>query len=54
MSRIGRKPIALPAGVKYTVLTNTIVVEGPKGKVEQAIPQGIKLETVDGWPAFTG
>ena len=48
MSRIGRKPIPLPAGVKYTVLGNTIVVEGPKGKVEQAIPTGIKLETQDG------
>jgi large subunit ribosomal protein L6 len=48
MSRIGRKPIPLPSGVKYTVLGNTIVVEGPKGKVEQAIPSGIKLETQDG------
>ncbi|MBT9330884.1 50S ribosomal protein L6 [Paracidobacterium acidisoli] len=48
MSRIGRKPIPLPNGVKYAVQGNTIVVEGPKGKVEQAIPSGIKLETKDG------
>src|SRR6201991_1030423 len=27
MSRIGKKPIALPKGVKYTVQTNTVVVE---------------------------
>src|SRR5271165_5620023 len=48
MSRIGKKPIPLPTGVKYTVEGNTIVVEGPKGKVQQAIPAGIKLETKDG------
>jgi large subunit ribosomal protein L6 len=48
MSRIGKKPIPLPAGVKYTVQGNTVVVEGPKGKVEQVIPAGIKLETQDG------
>jgi large subunit ribosomal protein L6 len=48
MSRIGKQPIALPAGVKYSVQGNTVVVEGPKGKVEQVIPAGIKLETQDG------
>jgi large subunit ribosomal protein L6 len=48
MSRIGRKPIVLPSGVKYTVQGNVVVVEGPKGKVEQPIPAGIKLETADG------
>ena len=48
MSRIGKKPIPLPSGVKYSVQGNTIVVEGPKGKVEQAIPSGISLETKDG------
>ena len=45
MSRIGRQPIPLPAGVKYAVTGNTLVVEGPKGKVQQVIPVGIKLET---------
>jgi large subunit ribosomal protein L6 len=49
MSRIGKKPIPLPAGVKYAVKGNLIVVEGPKGKVEQPIPSGIKLETKDGF-----
>jgi large subunit ribosomal protein L6 len=48
MSRIGRKPIPLPQGVKYSVHANVVVVEGPKGKLEQAIPAGIKLETQDG------
>jgi large subunit ribosomal protein L6 len=49
MSRIGKKPIPLPSGVKYAVQGNLIVVEGPKGKVEQPIPSGIKLETKDGF-----
>jgi large subunit ribosomal protein L6 len=48
MSRIGKKPITLPAGVKYTVQTNTVVVEGPKGKVSALIPQGITLNEKDG------
>lgn len=48
MSRIGNKPIPLPAGVKFTHTGNTVIVEGPKGKVEQVVPAGIKLETKDG------
>jgi large subunit ribosomal protein L6 len=48
MSRIGKKPITLPAGVKYTVSGNTVLVEGPKGKVTAMIAQGISLETKDG------
>ena len=48
MSRIGKKPIALPAGVKYKVEGNTVLVEGPKGKVTALIAPGITLETVDG------
>jgi large subunit ribosomal protein L6 len=48
MSRIGKKPIPLPAGVKYTHQGNVVIVEGPKGKVVQPVPAGIKLEVVDG------
>jgi large subunit ribosomal protein L6 len=48
MSRIGKKPITLPAGVKYTVEGNSVLVEGPKGKVTALIADGITLETVDG------
>jgi large subunit ribosomal protein L6 len=48
MSRIGKKPIPLPKGVKYTVQTNTVVVEGPKGTVTALIPQGITLSEKDG------
>ena len=48
MSRIGKKPITLPKGVKYTVETNTVLVEGPKGKVTALIPQGITFSEKDG------
>ena len=50
MSRIGKKPIALPAGVKYTVAEDgaTVLVEGPKGKVTAMLPGGIKLVAKDG------
>ena len=48
MSRIGKKPIALASGVKYKVEGNTVLVEGPKGKVTALIAPGITLETVDG------
>ena len=46
MSRIGKKPIPLPAGVKYKVEGNTVLVEGPKGKVSALIAEGITLKTV--------
>ena len=48
MSRIGKKLIPLPAGVKYKVEGNTVLVEGPKGKVSALIAPGITLETKDG------
>ena len=48
MSRIGKKVIPLPAGVKYKVEGNTVLVEGPKGKVSALIAQGISLEAKDG------
>jgi large subunit ribosomal protein L6 len=48
MSRIGKKPIPLPAGVKYKVDGNTVLVEGPKGKVSAMIAEGITLKTADG------
>ena len=48
MSRIGKKPIMLPKGVKYTVQSNVVVVEGPKGKVNALIPEGITFSAKDG------
>ena len=48
MSRIGKKLIPLPAGVKYKVEGNIVLVEGPKGKMTAMIADGISLETIDG------
>ncbi len=38
MSRIGKKPIVVPAGVTVAMDGNTVSVQGPKGKLSQAIP----------------
>ena len=35
MSRIGKLPVQIPAGVKVTVQSNEVFVEGPKGKLVQ-------------------
>ena len=48
MSRIGKKPIALPKDLKIQVTGNVVAVQGPKGKVETPLPKGIRLEQKDG------
>ena len=48
MSRIGKKPIPLPAGVTFKVEGSTVTVQGPKGKVENHLPAGIRFEKQDG------
>jgi len=48
MSRIGKKPIAVPSGVKVSIQGNLVSVQGPKGKLETPVPGGIKLEQKDG------
>jgi large subunit ribosomal protein L6 len=48
MSRIGKKPIPLPAGVKYEVKGNTVTVNGPKGQVQTHLPSGVELQQADG------
>ena len=48
MSRVGRKPIPVPSGVKYSVQGNVVTVEGPKGKMVQWIPDGIRMELKEG------
>ena len=44
MSRIGKKPIAVPKGVKIDVQPGVVEVQGPKGKLRQALPAGIGFE----------
>jgi len=48
MSRVGLKPITLPEKVAVKVDGNTVNVEGPKGKLDFAVPAGISLKAEDG------
>ena len=48
MSRIGKKPIAIPKGVTVKVVDGGIDVQGPKGKMRQATPPGINFAIADG------
>ena len=43
MSRVGKKPIPLPKGVKVNI-GNQLEVEGPKGKLAVPIPAGVRVE----------
>ena len=43
MSRIGKKPVALPKGVKVNIGDGVIEISGPKGSLEVTIPEGIKF-----------
>lgn len=47
VSRIGKAPITIPAGVKVNVEGSTVKVEGPKGKLSQEVTEGIIVK-VDG------
>ena len=44
MSRIGKKPIKVPSGVKVTIRDDQLEVEGKKGKLSAPIPLGIRFE----------
>jgi large subunit ribosomal protein L6 len=48
MSRIGRKPIAVPAGVKIALQAGKVDVQGPKGKLSVPLPTGITFDQKDG------
>ena len=48
MSRVGRRPIVIPAGVQLDIEAARVVVQGPKGTLVTAIPAGIQLEFNDG------
>lgn len=48
MSRIGRKPIPVPAAVKVHIEPAAVEVQGPKGKLTIRVPRGIHFEQKDG------
>ena len=47
MSRVGKKPIPLPKGVKLQIGKESLQVEGPKGKLTVPVPPGIRIEQKD-------
>ena len=47
MSRVGKKPIPLPKGVKLQIGKDSLQVEGPKGKLTVPVPAGVRLEQKD-------
>lgn len=48
MSRIGRKPIAIPAGVDVKIEDNLVTVKGPKGTLSEQISKELSIEMKDG------
>ncbi len=44
MSRVGRKPITVPAGVTVTIENNEVTVKGPKGTLSNKFPEEITIK----------
>lgn len=53
MSRIGRRPVPIPAGVSVQVSDDRVVVEGPKGRLEQALLPEVRVEVENGHVVVT-
>jgi large subunit ribosomal protein L6 len=47
MSRIGRKPIPVPAGVEVEIRPGRVAVKGPLGQLEQVVPARMSIEQQD-------
>lgn len=48
MSRIGKKPIAIPAGVEVKVAGPTVSIKGPLGKLDWSLAQGVAVAVENG------
>jgi large subunit ribosomal protein L6 len=44
MSKVGKLPVAIPAGVTVTVANNVMTVKGPKGELKQPFSSNIKID----------
>jgi large subunit ribosomal protein L6 len=44
MSRIGKKPIEIPAGVTITIDNSTVTVKGPKGELTRSFNPDIEIK----------
>ena len=47
MSRIGKKSVAVPAGVKIAVKDGSVNIEGPKGKLSLKLPAAVTVKVDD-------
>jgi large subunit ribosomal protein L6 len=47
MSRIGKQPVSIPDKVKVSVTGETVLVEGPKGKVQKSFASAVKVTVGD-------
>lgn len=52
MSRIGKMPIAIPAGVTVTLNDGVVAVKGPKGEMSQKVDSSIIVKVEDGHITF--
>ncbi|CAN2326748.1 50S ribosomal protein L6 [Fusobacterium sp. oral taxon C10] len=48
MSRVGKKPIAVPSGVEFSVKDNVVTVKGPKGTLKKEFNKNITIKLEDG------
>ena len=48
MSRIGRQPIPVPAGVTVSIEPERVTVNGPRGELTERIPRAISVDQDDG------
>jgi large subunit ribosomal protein L6 len=48
MSRVGKKPVALPSGVTANVEGQTVKVKGPKGALQLVVPEDVAVKMQDG------
>ena len=48
MSRIGKKPVAVPKGVTLDLAGNTVAVKGPKGELRRTLHPSMQLSLADG------
>ena len=48
MSRVGKKPIAVPSGVEFSVKDNVVTVKGPKGTLTKEFNNNITIKLEDG------
>ncbi len=53
MSRIGKLPISIPAGVTVSQKDNVVTVKGPKGEMSQYVDPSIVMSVEDGSITFT-